>query len=145
MGENYATKLGRLSAEQAFEKPFGCLHSAAALLSHVTAWRKDALLKIATGKGRLRDADQANWLPEYRLREIGWSRIVSDFDQSLNDVLELLESREDTFLEETYYDQDYGGEYPYSYLVLGLLHHDLYHLGQLGLVVKSVLEHPATP
>lgn len=53
-------------------------------------------------------------------------------------VLQVLEGKDDTFLEKTYYDQDFKGEYPYSFVLNGLMHHDLYHLGQLGMVVREV-------
>lgn len=137
MGENYEAKLNRLKGNEPFTRPEPGLHSAAEIVAHLTAWRRDALLKIETGKGRLRDSDNENWPPVTELQKKGWNTLLEEFDQSLEAVLDLLRQRDDAFLEQTYYDQDYGGEYAYSYLVQGLLHHDLYHLGQLGLILKN--------
>lgn len=137
MGESFQTKLDRLGGDAPFVRPEPGMHCAAEILAHLTAWRRDALLKIESGKGRLRDQDEENWPPVSQLREQGWATIIREFDESLEAVLELLSRREDAFLQETYYDQDYGREYPYAYLLYGLLHHDLYHLGQLGIILKK--------
>lgn len=138
MGENFEVKLARLTPDQAFERPFGSLHSAAELLAHLTAWQRDALLKIREGKGRLQDRDAENWPEPETLKSRGWENILAEFDAVREELLSVLEGKDDRFLEQTYYDQDYQREYPYSFLVDGLLHHDLYHLGQLGIIIKSV-------
>jgi hypothetical protein len=138
MGENFEAKLSRLSGDDPFTPFDPDTHCAAEIIAHLTAWRLDALLKIETGKGRLRDHEQENWPPMPLLREKGWAHILRDFDESLEALIGLLRQRDDTFLHQTYYDQDYGGEYPYAYLLYGLLHHDLYHLGQLGLILKKL-------
>lgn len=138
MGENYRTKLDRLQGEAPFKIPVSGTHCAAQLLAHLTAWRRDALLKIETGKGELRDSDSDNWPAVAELRKKGWPAILHEFDESLEAVLRVLEGKDDAFLEETYYDQDYKGAYPYAFLLNGLMHHDLYHLGQLGMVVREV-------
>lgn len=138
MGENFGTKLGRLSEEDAFKRPGNGLHSAAEVVAHLTAWRRDALLKIERGEGRLRDRDEANWPPVSRLREQGWDQILREFDDTLEELLRLLAQRDDTFLEAQYYDQDYEQEFSFAFLLEGLLHHDLYHLGQLGLITRML-------
>ncbi len=138
MGENYETKLSGIRDDMPFTRPGPGMHCPAEVLAHLTAWRRDALLKIENGKGRLRDHDTENWPAVAELREKGWAQILREFDESLEAVLDLLQQRDDAFLQESYFDQDYGGEYPYAYLVYGLLHHDLYHLGQLGIILKKV-------
>lgn len=136
MGDSFADKLEALDPGDAFLQPVPGMHSAAELLAHLAAWREDALLKIRTGKGRLRDRDAANWPEPESLAELGWDTVLQRFDSSLDQLLRELAGRDDAFLEATYYDQDYGAEFPYAYLLNGLFHHDLYHLGQLGLVLK---------
>lgn len=142
MGENFETKLGRLNGETPFQRPEPGMHSAAEIVAHLTAWRRDALLKIETGWGRLRDSDAENWPTVAKLRDQGWEQILREFDESLEGVLTLLQQQDDAFLSETYYDQDYGREYEYAYLINGLLHHDLYHLGQLGVILRHLTPYP---
>jgi hypothetical protein len=112
------------------------MHSVAEIIFHLTVWRKDAVLKIRTGKGSITDDSEQNWLPNDKLREIGWDKIKSDYRSSLSELIELLRAREDGFLKEKYYDPDFKGYYEYEFVVHGMLHHDIYHLGQLGIVIK---------
>ena len=105
-------------------------------LSHLTLWRTETILKIKTGEGSKTDECEENWLPLQKLKKKGWEKIKSDYDQSLSDIIELLEEREDSFLDELYFDTDFKDHYPYRFVINGMLHHDLYHLGQLGIIIK---------
>ena len=40
----------------------------------------------------------------------------------------------DSFLNDTYFDTDFNDYYPYRFVMKGMLEHDLYHLGQIGLL-----------
>ena len=51
-------------------------------------------------------------------------------------VLEHLAGKNDDFLEETYFDGDFKDTFSYAWLLQGMLHHDIYHLGQIGYIVK---------
>jgi hypothetical protein len=140
MGDTFQQKIKSVTSDEAFMRPLPNLHSVAELIAHLTAWRKDAILKIKDGKGQLFDSDPSNWMPNLELKEIGWSQLIQEYEGSLNAIIDLLQSKNDGFLEEQYQDQDYKGYYEYSFLINGLLHHDLYHLGQLGIIIKIIKE-----
>lgn len=144
MGKNFSSRLERITDKEAFIRPVENMHAIAELLSHLTAWRKDAVMKIRTGDGQLTEDQKENWLPLEELVARGWSSIKSDYEQSLVDLLESLESKDDGFLDGTYYDKDYKGDYTYRFLLNGLLHHDIYHLGQLGITIKYLTHPPKT-
>lgn len=135
MGSSFDERLEWVDAAEAFKRPLPDLHSVAEIVAHLTAWRQDALLKLQTGKGRLTEADEENWLPNDKLKAKGWDQLKADFYNSLDDILRHLETRDDTFLDEQHEDQT-GERHPYRYLVDGLLHHDIYHLGQIGIIIK---------
>ena len=78
----------------------------------------------------------ANWLPIEKLHSLGWDQIKADHQNSLARLIALLQTKEDPFLNEKYHDTDYGAEHEYKFVIRGMLHHDLYHLGQLGLIIK---------
>jgi len=44
------------------------------------------------------------------------------------------------FLTEEYYDTDFKGNYQYLFVIEGMIHHDIYHLGQIGIVIKLLKE-----
>ena len=136
IGTNYTKKLDVVNEDEAFVRPHPELHSVAEIISHLTVWRKETILKIETGKGRITDDAKENWLDNNKLREIGWDKIRADYKNSLSELIQLLEMKEDAFLQEKYFDNDFKDYYAYRFVINGMLHHDLYHLGQLGIIIK---------
>lgn len=136
IGSSYESKLNTVDESKVFERPMVDMHSIAEIISHLTLWRQEAILKIQTGKGSKTDDCEENWLPNEKLKNIGWSSIKSAYDDSLSELIELLKDKNDDFLEQEYYDTDFKGNYTYSFLLNGMLHHDIYHLGQLGIIIK---------
>ncbi|MEQ9440991.1 MAG: DinB family protein [Cyclobacteriaceae bacterium] len=140
MGANFDKKLSLVSDLEAFVRPIPDLHSVAEIISHLTVWRQETILKIKTGKGSLTDDSEQNWRPNNQLRKIGWDHIKTAYRNSLQELIELLQTKDDGFLDETYYDTDFKDNYPYRFVVYGMLHHDIYHLGQLGIIIKLLQE-----
>ena len=133
---SYKKKLDLLNENNFFSRPIPDLHSVAELISHLTFWRQEAILKIKTRKGLLTDESEENWLTNEQLKKIGWDKIKTDYDNSLTEIINLLQQKDDSFLNETYYDNDYKNYYKYFFLIEGMLHHDIYHLGQIGMLTK---------
>ena len=136
IGSTFASKLNQIDDHAVFKRPIVGLHSIAEIISHLTLWRKETILKIQTGKGSKTDDCEENWLPNDKLELIGWQQIKSEYDKTLTDLIDILKSKDDEFLNEEYYDTDFKGNYTYSFIINGMLHHDLYHLGQLGIIIK---------
>lgn len=136
IGPTFKSRLQVINEDNAFIRPLPGLHSVAEIISHLTTWQKETILKIKTGKGSLTDDCEENWYSNEKLRDKGWERIWSEYQTSLSAIIALLRTKEDSFLKEQYYDTDFKGHYPYSFVINGMLHHNLYHLGQLGIIVK---------
>ena len=139
-GTSYNKKLSQLKENQMFVRPLPSVHSIAEIIAHIISWRKDAILKLKTGKGKLKDVHPENWRSNDELKTIGWKKIQEEDKSTLRELLKLLQDKDDTFLDELYYDPEFGGNYPYSFVLEGMLHHDIYHLGQIGLVIKLLKE-----
>ncbi|MFK7750674.1 MAG: DinB family protein [Kordia sp.] len=140
IGSSYHSKLSKVDESLVFTRPIEGLHSIAEIISHLTLWRNEAILKIKTGKGSKTDDCEENWLTNEKLKPKGWTKIKSEYDNSLTELISLLKEKEDTFLDEEYYDTDFKGNYPYNFVIKGMLHHDIYHLGQLGIIIKYLKE-----
>ena len=136
MGANYLRRFNELDERDAFKRALPDLHSVAEILSHLTLWRRETILKIETGSGSKTDQCEENWLSNEKLLPLGWAQIRSDYDKSLEAIIDLLADKDDAFLDREYYDTDFKGHYPYRFVLQGMLHHDLYHLGQIGLILK---------
>lgn len=136
MGDNFERKINSIDEKEAFKKPYPTMHSVAELIAHLTAWSNDLILKINNGAGQLMDYNDGNWPDNNKLKKLGWENIIHDYQNSLSQVINLLKDKDDTFLKEKYYDQDFKGEFDYSFAIDGMLHHNIYHLGQIGIVIK---------
>lgn len=137
LGVNFEKKLKLLSEEGFFYKPHE-LHSVAEIISHLTAWRRDVIIKITAGKGNITDGDPSNWISNEALKKLGQKNIMSEYKSTLLTIIELLKEKSDRFLNDHYNDIDFKGNYPYSFVLYGLLHHDIYHLGQISLLITMV-------
>lgn len=132
--ESFEKKLTGLSEEEAFCQPIPGVHSVAEVISHVVEWRKELIERMRNGRPPLPVFEQENnWYSNEWLRKKGWSRLVEEFEESQNQLIYLWEGLSDSFL-----SQKYNEEYSYQYLVEGIIHHDLYHLGQIGLIIKML-------
>lgn len=144
IGSTFTSKLNQINENLVFTRPIVGLHSIAEIISHLTLWRKETILKIQTGEGSKTDDCEENWLANDKLETLGWKHIKSEYDNTLTELIDLLNSKEDSFLNELYYDTDFKDNYKYSFVIYGMLHHDLYHLGQLGIIIKYLKENNET-
>ena len=138
VGNSYSEILKTLNNDGFFVKPFKGMHSIAEIISHCTMWRNEAILKIETGTGTKTDDSEENWLLNSVLIKKGWDCIYDEYLSSHEKYIQVLSRKEDKFLTTTYYDIDFKKEYTYKFLVDGILHHDIYHLGQIGLIRKFI-------
>ena len=138
IGSNIDDKLNEVDEKSAFLRPIENLHRVAEIISHLTLWRQETILKIQPGKGSPTDDCEENWRDNDWLKTMGWGMIRSEYDRTLSELIDLLTSKDDAFLSALYYDTDFKGEYPYRFVIDGMLHHDLYHLGQLGIIIKHL-------
>ena len=101
-------------------------------------WRNEAIFKIETGLGTKTDSSVENWLSNSVLIKKGWDCIYDEYLSSFEKFIQVLSHKEDQFLKMTYYDIDFRKECTFKFLVDGILHHDIYHLGQIALIRKFV-------
>jgi len=141
IGVNFENKVQGLSDIDFFAQVKG-MHSIAEIISHLTTWRVETILKIKTGEGSITDDDPRNWKSNEDLRKVGKDEILRKHAESLSKLLGLLKEKNDDFLNEIYYDTDFKSNYPYDFLTLGMLQHDIYHLGQIGLLIKCLKSNP---
>ena len=95
IGSNYERKLKHVADQDFFKRPTKDLHSVAEILSHLTLWRQETILKIKTGKGSKTDACEENWLDNEQLQLKGLETITSEYAQSLKEIIILLQQKDD--------------------------------------------------
>lgn len=130
--ESFSEKLKDVDKSLAFEQPVSGVHSIAEIIWHCIYWRR-VFIKCAEGDKDYRNntVETLNFLPVEALREKGWGALWKELIQTQEGIIELLEGKTDDFLLKT----APGGD-TFGYILEGIVQHDIYHLGQIGLVKK---------
>lgn len=104
-------------------------HSINELVAHMISWRTFVLRRLQ-GDAQYRVSDDLNF-PE----PLPWEKTRAALATTQEQLLQALEQ----FPENRLYDQVPNSSYPYTFYTLlqGIIHHDIYHLGQIALLKKS--------
>lgn len=130
--DNIEKKINSIPPTQAFIRPLPEIHSVAEIVSHMLVWRKDTIAKLKGQDSDLGIDSPENWKNNDQLQMIGWDNLKKELSDSQEELVNYLSDKDDPYLMDTMYK----GGFSLKYLVEGLLHHDLYHLGQIGITIK---------
>ncbi len=129
----FKDKIDGLSDTEALTSPIPQVHSVAEHVSHMLEWRKECMIRFKGLRTELMNS-RDDWKDNTELSKIGWTELKNAFYNSQSELIRLMESQDDTYLETKFPDTDYN----FHYLIEGIIHHDLYHLGQIGVTIKLV-------
>ena len=129
----FKEKIDSLSDDEAFKRPIPEVHSVAEHISHIIEWRKECLLRFKGQRTDLMDSPD-DWKCNDELSKIGWLNLKNAFYQSTVTLIDALQNHDDDYLEIKFSDTNYN----FHYLIEGIVQHDLYHLGQIGITIKFV-------
>lgn len=132
LDENFDKKLSQVNKEEIFVRPIPEIHSIAELISHLHEWRQETLSRLKGNKQGFVENDPRNWRTNDELKSSGWEILKRNFYESQQQLIDFLKQKNDAYLEEKYPHYDYTNKY----LVQGMVQHDAYHLGQLGITIK---------
>ena len=134
LDESFQKKLNNLKDKEVFTHSPDNNHSVAQVVSHIVVWRREVIRRLNDNSSErlLTEESTDNWKNSLVLREAGWQQLYADLRQSQQQLMKLLEDKDDDFLDEQLGDTTFKKEY----FLAGILHHDLYHLGQIGLILK---------
>jgi uncharacterized damage-inducible protein DinB len=126
-GESIQTKLKNVTAERAFQQPLKGEHSIAELLSHMEFWRKSFLYHLRGDKSiKFTNDHPQNWPSVDDLKAKGWELLCLSFTETHHALLNELENGPALTDDQILY-------------LNGIIEHDIYHMGQIGIVKKLVL------
>ena len=105
-------------------------HNIIELIAHMTAWRHYVIKKLQ-GDATYRVSDEANFPSENN-----WSKVAAELEESQRQLLHALQQ----FPAGNIYSQVPGKTQPLTYYALlhSIIHHDLYHTGQVVLIRKTI-------
>lgn len=135
-GDALMDQVSPLTPEQAASHPVPGKKSIWELLMHILAWRVFTIRKLDGEDGfeiELNSPEDFPALPE--VSEANWQALL----QQLKDSQKSLLDRFKAISEEKLGSPIPGRKYTYEHLLHGIVQHDCYHLGQIGML-KSLLK-----
>jgi uncharacterized damage-inducible protein DinB len=123
-----------LSAEQARRKSIGDTHSIWELMLHMIAWQEYAL-QVLDGADAAMLEGEADWpaMPDPPT-ETEWDTTKRKFEGGTRELRERIIHLD----VEQLHSKLPGKEFPLKVLLHGLVHHNVYHAGQIALLRKTV-------
>ena len=130
--ESFEAKLRDVNEETALMRPLPGIHSIAEIIWHSLYWRTVLIKRMEGDFGyRNETVDRYNFLSVEALQRKGWNYLWLEWKKSQEQIIQFLREKTDHDLEETS-----SGNDSLEYMVEGIVQHDIYHLGQIGLVKK---------
>lgn len=105
----------------------GNSHAIIELVLHMTAWRTFVIQKLQ-GNNEYKVSDEANFPAGDNLQDA-----IVQLDKSQQELLVALSGFDSNKLDETVPNQKYS----FYKLLHGIVHHDLYHVGQIVMITKQ--------
>lgn len=122
-----------VSAHEAHARPVPGAHSMWEILHHMDAWQ---LYAIRALHGEQMDtlSDEDDWPEVAESTPTAWGAAVKRFEENNQALQEMLEDVDDERL-----TQNVGGrDYTFKFLLHGIVHHNLYHAGQIAMLLRAV-------
>lgn len=130
---NFKEQIESINWKQAIHK-VGDLNTIALLTFHINYYLK-GVLNVFNG-GQLEIRDQYSFdLPEIK-SENDWLVLVDDLINNAELFAKHVEQMPDSILDQTFVDEKYG---TYSRNIEGIIEHSYYHLGQVSLIKKMIV------
>ena len=139
-GASLAQNLDGINADQAASRPLPDAHSVWEIVLHMTGWTREVARRLEGGEPG--PPAEGDWPAIGRVSEQAWASARA----ALGEAHAALAVAVDRFPEARWRDR-VGGErdaplgtgVSYAAMVTGLLQHDAYHGGQVGLLRKALL------
>jgi uncharacterized damage-inducible protein DinB len=124
-----------VTAEHAAAKPVPGAHSVWELVYHIEAWERMALTTLQGGSYESMTGD-ADWPPVRETSADAWQAALERLKATTSKLVEIVRLMDQAKLDEIVA----GKEFSYYVLLHGVVHHNLYHAGQIALLKKAFSE-----
>lgn len=134
-GQSVYALLDQVNERYAYEQPNNNSHSLVELVYHMYTWADFTLGRIRQEKiADMGAFEKLDWR-KIDQNTHSWNEGLAKFKAVNNELLALLDTKDDNWLKEKV---EYR-EYDFAYLLNGLIQHNIYHAGQVA-YVKKLLE-----
>jgi uncharacterized damage-inducible protein DinB len=137
-GDAILTVLAGVTHEQAAARPIPNAHSIWELVLHMQSWVREVTRRLQVG--RWQEPADGDWPKPPSPSADNWRKAVAELEQAHRGLLAALETFPEQRLGEQLgqeRNQALGTGVSYAQMLHGILQHDAYHLGQIGLLRKA--------
>jgi hypothetical protein len=131
-GPNLVNTLSGIDNEQARARPLGERHTIWELTDHITFWM-EAAWKSIKDHTKLKPKKEKDW-PEMGKSKDDWIQSVERLEAAVNLTINELSIWNNEDLEREVPDTNYT----FKQMLHGLIHHNLYHAGQINLLKHKI-------
>lgn len=133
-GDSLLQKLEPIGPEEAFTEVLPGTHTIAQITAHILTWRR-VLSEYLKGNAAYYDniGPEQDWPANTALQAKGWKTILAELADNQRELASLLAPCSDELL-----DRVYTKTYTYRFLIEGIIQHDVYHTGQIGLLISAI-------
>jgi hypothetical protein len=131
---NFKEQILSVSWEQAIQK-VDKLNTIALLTFHINYYLQGILYVFNGGQLEIKDKYSFD-LPEIK-SEADWNALVNDFINNAEMFVNKVEQMPDDMFDQTFVDEKYGN---YWRNIEGVIEHSYYHLGQISLLRKIIVQ-----
>jgi uncharacterized damage-inducible protein DinB len=127
--------LEQVTFESAFEKPPGSIHNIAEIVLHMLAWTEEVMDRLNGLTAQL--PSSGDWPETGAPDEEKWQNYVNDLKLVNVNLLGIIQNFEEEQWNEPCLDErnpELGTGVSFEELVRGLIHHHVYHSGQIALL-----------
>jgi uncharacterized damage-inducible protein DinB len=138
-GPSVLDALEGVTASMAAAHPVPGAHSIWELVLHIAAWRGEVVRRINGAEAA--DPVEGDWPPVPEPTETNWSAALDRLQRSHEDVVVAVRSMPRAQLDERVKDDRdsaLGPGLSFYTTVHGLVHHDVYHSGQISLLKRAL-------
>lgn len=119
--------------EQAAAKPLANAHTIWEIVLHITAWKETVLKRLAGEKADL-TTEAENWPDVAEVTKTSWQNTLARLREAHENLRNMLSQDDESSLQKIVPGQNYDT----YFMMHGLIHHDLYHAGQIALLKKAI-------
>lgn len=132
-GISLMNKINTIDWQIVNKTPFETANSVAKLIKHCINWRIFTIEKLHGNTVFDIELNTiADWTDITINSQQEWLNLTTELKNSQQQLVDILSNKNDAFLAKT----TPGKPYNYHYLIEGIIQHDIYHLGQIGIIEK---------
>jgi len=112
---------------------FNGSNSLGQILEHMLQWKRFTIEKLKGNESFHIELNSVqDWNKEKIYTQEEFAELISSFKTACEELMDFIKDKEDSFLENLAYKK-----YRYKTLIEGSIQHDIYHAGQLALLIKG--------